>query len=167
MDKVHLDDHEEDEEYGISSGNLMDSKTNQLDDVLNAKLENAFHKQTYQILHHDVAKIASEHDPIDLAHAVTRLPPSSRVIVYDNLPDLNAKIIFMINTGSNTRTAILRKLDDEEIKRLVEKMPPDEAVWILDDMSDRRLKKILEQLIPKEPCALRICKSMIAIARDV
>jgi magnesium transporter len=155
VDNIRTDDSEDEEEYGISTGNLMDSKTNQLDDVLNAKLENAFHKQTYQILHHDIAKIASEHDPIDLAHAVTRLPPSSRVIVYDNLPDLNAKIIFMINTGNNTRAAILRKLDDEEIKRLIEKMPPDEAVWILDDMSDRRLKKILEQLDPKKAMRIR------------
>lgn len=154
MDTEKIEDHD-DEEYGFSSGNLMDSKTNQLDDVLNAKLENAFHKQTYQILHHDVAKIAIEHDPIDLAHAVTRLPPSARVVVYDNLPDLNAKIIFMINTGSSTRVAILRKLDDEEIKRLIEKMPPDEAVWILDDMSDRRLKRILEQLDPKKAFRIR------------
>ena len=45
-------------------------------------------------------KIASEYDPIDLAHAVTRLPPSSRIVVYENLPDLHDKIIFMIDTGS-------------------------------------------------------------------
>jgi len=143
------------EEYGMASGNLMDTKTSQLDDVLNAKLENAFHKETYQILLHDIAKIASEHDPIDLAHAVTRLPPSSRVVVYDNLPDLNAKIIFMINTGSNTRVAILRRIGDEEIKRLIERMPPDEAVWILDDMSNRRLKRIQEQLDPKKASRIK------------
>src|SRR5262245_38641302 len=99
----------------------MDSKRNQLD-TLDEKLENAFHKQTSHILFHDVAKIASEYDPIDLAYAVTRLPQSARVIVYDNLPDLNDKIIFMINTGSNTRSAILRQIDDNEIKRLIEKM---------------------------------------------
>ena len=133
----------------------MDSKVSHLDDVLNEKLESAFHKQTSQVLLHDVAKIASEHDPIDLAHAVTRLPPSARVVVYDNLPDLNAKIIFMINTGSNTRSAILRQIDDNEIKRLIERMPPDEAVWILDDMSDRRLKRILEQLDPKKAARIR------------
>jgi magnesium transporter len=150
----HRED-EELEEYIISTGNLMDSKTSHLDDILNEKLESAFHKQTSQILFHDVAKIASEYDPIDLAHAVTRLPSSARIIVYDNLPDLNAKIIFMINTGSNTRTAIFRQIDDNEIKRLIERMPPDEAVWILDDMTDRRLKRILDKLDPKKATRIR------------
>ncbi|HEV8052785.1 MAG TPA: magnesium transporter [Parachlamydiaceae bacterium] len=133
----------------------MDSKTSHLDDVLNEKLASAFHKQTSQVLFHDVAKIASEYDPIDLAYAVTRLPPSARIVVYDNLPDLNAKIIFMINTGSSTRSAIFRQIDDNQIRRLIEKMPPDEAVWILDDMSDRRLKRVLDLLEPKKAARIR------------
>lgn len=140
---------------GVLHGHIMDSKTNQLDDALNEKLEQAFHKQTSQVLLHDVAKIASEHDPIDLAYAVTRLPSSARIIVYDNLPDLNSKIIFMINTGNNTRTAIFRQIDDNEIKRLIERMPPDEAVWMLDDMSDRRMKRVLDLLDPKKACRIR------------
>lgn len=143
------------DEHSTSTGNLMDSKTSHLDDALNAKLESAFHKQTSQILLHDVAKIASEHDPIDLAYAVTRLPPSARIVVYDNLPDLNAKIIFMINTGSNTRSAIFRQIDDQEIKRLIEKMPPDEAVWILDDMSDRRMRRVFELLDQKKAARIK------------
>lgn len=151
----HEQEHEDFDEHSTSTGNLMDSKTSHLDDVLNAKLENAFHKQTSQILLHDIAKIASEYDPIDLAYAVTRLPPTARVVVYDNLPDLNAKIIFMINTGSKTRSAIFRQIDDQEIKRLIEKMPPDEAVWILDDMSDRRLKRVLDLLEPKKAARIR------------
>lgn len=136
-------------------GNLMDSRTSQLDDVLNQKLEEAFHKPTSQFLLHDIAKIASEHDPIDLAYAVTRLPPHARVVVYENLPDLNAKIIFMANTGSNTRSAIFPQLDDREIKTLLERMPPDEAAWLLDDMSDRRLKRVLEILEPKKAASIR------------
>lgn len=143
------------DEFSSSTGNLMDSKTSYLDDVLNEKLSSAFHKQTSQVLFHDVAKIASEYDPIDLAHAVTRLPPSARIVVYDNLPDLNAKIIFMINTGSSTRSAIFRQIDDNEIRRLIEKMPPDEAVWILDDMSDRRIKRVLDLLDLKKSQRIR------------
>jgi len=146
---------EPDEEFTTFTGNLMDSKTSHLDDVLNEKLERAFHKQTSQIRLHDIAKIASEHDPIDLAHAVTRLPPSARIVVYDNLPDINAKIIFMINTGSGTRSAIFRQINDQEIKQLIEKMPPDEAVWILDDMSDRRLKRVLDLLDHKKASRIR------------
>lgn len=148
-------EHLESDDYSSSTGNLMDSKTSQLDDVLTEKLSSAFHKQTSQVLFHDVAKIASEYDPIDLAYAVTRLPPSARIVVYDNLPDLNAKIIFMINTGSSTRSAVFRQIDDNEIRRLIEKMPPDEAVWILDDMSDRRLKRVLDLLDSKKAARIR------------
>lgn len=143
------------DEHTTFTGNLMDSKTSHLDDVLNEKLENAFHKPTAQVRLHDVAKIASEYDPIDLAYTVTRLPPSARVVVYDNLPDISAKIIFMINTGSSTRSAIFRQINDHEIKSLIEAMPPDEAVWILDDMSDRRLKRVLDLLEPKKAARIR------------
>lgn len=143
------------EAEGVLYGHIMDSKTSQLDDALNEKLERAFHKQTSQVLFHDVAKIASEYDPIDLAYAVTRLPSSARVVVYDNLPDLNSKIIFMINTGSNTRAAIFRQIDDNEIKCLIERMPPDEAVWMLDDMSDRRLKRVMDLLDAKKASRIR------------
>lgn len=148
------DDQDKLEDVAVS-GNLMDSRTSQLDDVLNEKLEQAFHKPTSQFMLHDIAKIASEHDPIDLAYAVTRLPPSARVVVYDNLPDLNAKIIFMINTGSTTRTAIFSQITDNEIVRLLERMPPDEATWLLDDMSNRRMKRVLDSLDSKKAIRIR------------
>lgn len=153
---VDVEVYEDDKfEESSSSGNLMDSRTSHLDDVLNEKLEEAFHQPTSQFLLHDIVKIASEHDPIDLAYAVTRLPPGARVIVYENLPDLQAKIIFMINTGSNTRAAIFPQIDDNEIKRLLEQMPPDEAAWLLDDMSDRRLKRVLDILEPKKAARIK------------
>ncbi|MBA3957068.1 MAG: magnesium transporter [Parachlamydiaceae bacterium] len=145
----------ENTEHDDHLGNILEFKTTQIEDALNEKLEQAFHNQTSQIILHDIVKIAIEHDPIDLAHAVTRLPPSSRIIVYDNLPDINAKIIFMINTGNNTRSAIFRQIDDQEIKRLIEGMPADEAVWVLDDLSDRRLKRVLDSLDPKKASRIR------------
>lgn len=151
MDK-EVRDHQED---GVISGNLMDSRTSQLDDVLNEKLEEALHQPIPQVVLHDMAKIASEHDPIDLAYAVSRFPPQARVIVYENLPDLQAKIIFMTNTGSNTRLAIFPHLTDQEIKSLLENMPPDEAARLLDDLSDRRFKRILELLEPNKSARIR------------
>jgi magnesium transporter len=150
-----LQENYEDVDEGVVSGNLMDSPTSQLDDVLKEKLELAFHKPTSQFILHDIAKIASEHDPIDLAYAVIRLPPQARVIVYENLPDFPAKIIFIINTGSNTRSAIFRHIDDQEIKQLLEHMATDEATRILEDLSDRRLKRILELLDPKKAARIR------------
>ena len=61
----------------------------------------------------------------------------------------------MTNTGSNTRFAIFAQIDDREIKALLERMPPDEAAWLLDDMSDRRLKRVLEILEPKKASRIR------------
>lgn len=155
------DEYDEENNF-LTSTNPMEFKTNQLEDVLTEKLENAFHKQTSQIMLHDIAKIGSEHDPIDLAHAVTRLPPSARIIVYDNLPDINAKIIFMLNTGNYTRSAIFKQIDDGQIKQLIEGMPTDEAVWMLDDLSDRRLKRVLDLLEQKKLLTFANCKNMIA-----
>ncbi len=142
-------------EYVTTSGNLMESRTSHLDDLLLEKLEKAFHKPTSLVLVHDVAKIASEHDPIDLAYACTRLPPHSRHVVYDNLPDLQAKVIFIINTDSTTRSAIFRVTENHEIKRLIDNMPLDEAVWILDDLSDRRLRRVLDLLDAKKSYRVR------------
>lgn len=146
---------EEEREIELTpSGSLLDSKANQLEDELIQKLEDAFDNSSNQFNLHDIVRIASEYDPVDLAYAVTRLPAPERIVVYENLPDLNAKTIFMINTGSSTRAAIFRQINDLEIKSLIENMPPDEAVWILDDMSDRRFKRVMDLIDPKK--AIRI-----------
>lgn len=138
--------HDSEETLFPSGGSLFDSRTSQLNDLLNEKLENAFHKQTSQVILHEIAKIAIEHDPIDLAYAVTRLPSSVRYLVYQNLTDIDAKITFMINVSTNTRIAIFRYISDQEIGNLVEKMPPDDAVDVLDDLSDRRRRRVIDLL---------------------
>lgn len=139
----------------IPPSNPLDFKSAQIDDLVSEKLEEAFHKPGFQIVLHDIVKIASEYDSVDLAHAVTRLPPNARIVVYDNLPDLNSKVIFMINTGNHTRSAIFKQVEDGEIIRLIEGMPPDEAVWVLDDISDRRLKRILDGLDAKKAARIK------------
>ncbi len=155
MEEVIHQHADQPEDEHIYSGDLLDTKTGHLDDLLNEKLEQALHKPTSQVMLHELAKIASEYDPIDLAHVSTRFPPSARPVIYENLPDLNAKIIFMINAGSNTRTAIFRTLVESEIVELIERMPPDEAVEMLDDVSDRRLRKIFELLDSKKAHRIR------------
>lgn len=154
MQNYREDDKAKFDDAVSASGNLMDSRTSQLDDVLNEKLEDAFDQPASQFLLHDIAKIASEYDPIDLAYAVSRLPPSARIIVYENLPDLQSKIIFMSNTGNNTRAAIFPHISDKEIKELLDQMPPDEAAWLLDDLSDRRMRKVLDLLDPKKAATI-------------
>lgn len=132
------------------SGSILDTKTSQKDDVLLEKFERAIQKHTAFYQHDDLVAIALEHDPIDLARASTRLPISARIIVYKNLPDIDAKTLFIIHATAPTRVALLRFLPDEEIRLLLERMPPDDAVGILDDLPFRRIRKVMELLDEKK-----------------
>jgi len=147
--------HNPPEEFHSAAGNLMDSKTSHLDDQLSARLEEAFHKMTSNVHLHDVAKIAMEYSPIDLAYAASRLPPSVRPVLFENLPDEEAKMTFMINTDGNTRAEVFRSLNDHQVKELIEKMPPDDAVWVLDNLPERRNRRVLELLDPKKAIRIR------------
>lgn len=146
---------DEREERHVSAGNLMDSRTSHLDDELSERLEEAFHKTTFNVQLHDIAQIASEYNPIDLAIAASRLPPSARPVLYENLPGLEAKTTFIINTDSASRWAIFRTLEDVEIKELIANMPADEAVWVLDDLPDRRYRRVLDLLDLKKASQIR------------
>lgn len=143
------------EQHHPTAGSLMESKTSHLDDELSERLAEAFHKTTFNVHLHDVAKIAIEYHPIDLAYAASRLPPNVRHVLYLNLPDFEAKVAFMINTDSASRWAIFRSLSDEEISLLIDKMPADEAVWVLDDVPDRRYRRLLELFEPKKAERIR------------
>lgn len=149
---------EENREESLSSPNLMESKTRLLDDILNEKLERAFHKQTSRFIVHDLAKIACEHSPVDLAYAASRLPPNVRPVLYDNLANLESKIDFMISTDSRTRGAVFRHIPDEDVKKIIEHMPPDEAVAVLEDLSERRFRRILEKLESGKSARIREIK---------
>lgn len=129
---------------------MIDSKTTRLDDLLKEKLEKAFHTKTSQIMLHDIAKIAIDHSPIDLAYAAAHLPLDVRPILYDNLPDRDSKIKFIINTTSDTRLVLFRYMSEVELKKLFDKMPTDEAVSILDDMSQRRFRRVMELINSKK-----------------
>ncbi len=128
----------------------FESKTGQIDDLLKEKLEQAFHKQTSKIRLHDIAKIACEHSPIDLAYAASHLPPNVRPVLYENLPSRDAKIKFIVNTDSDTRLTLFRQLDDSELKKIFERVPTDEAVWLLEDMPERRFRRLMDLIDSKK-----------------
>jgi magnesium transporter len=140
------------------SDHLLESKTSHLDDLLQEKLEKAFHPQTSRISSSDLAKIAGEHSPIDLAYAVAHLPPNARPVLYDSLPSREAKVKFLTNTDSSSRLTILRYMSDLEMKHLFENMPLDEAVKVSDDLSERRFKRLLELLDHKRSLKIRDLK---------
>jgi magnesium transporter len=128
----------------------QDFKTRQLDQLLAERIDKAFHKETAQICLENLATIASEHSPIDLAHAASMLPSSLRPILFENFRTLANKIQFIINTDSCTRIAIFRHISDDETKTLLEETPTDEVVYMLDDMSEKRYRRILELLDQKK-----------------
>lgn len=146
MQTVSEDEIKKIEDDAVAPGHLLDTKTSLLHDILQEKLEQAFHKQTSTVVLHDIIKIASEHSPVDLAYAASRLPPHARPVIFENLLDTEAKIDFMVNTDSSTRVAVLRHISDTDVKEIVEKMPPDEAVEVLEDISERRFRRVMEML---------------------
>jgi magnesium transporter len=135
-----------------------ESQTGRIDDLLKEKLEKAFHTQTSKVRLHDIAKIACEHSPIDLAYAASHLPPNVRPVLYENLPNRDDKIKFLVNTDSDTRLALFRQLDDVELKKIFERMPTDEAVWVVDDMPERRFRRLMELIDSKKANRIRELK---------
>lgn len=146
---------EEEEDYLFFPGSLIESRVGQLDDMLLEKLEEALHQNTSQVRFHEIAKIASEHDPVDLAYAAYKLPHMARPVLFENLPDQAAQIKFLIAADRSTRIVSLRQATDEQIKDFVHDMPPDEAVSLLDDLSKRRCRKVLELLSPTKARHIR------------
>lgn len=143
------------DEHIVTAGNLMDSRTSHLDDELTERLEEAFHKLTFNVHLQDVAQIASDYNPIDLAYAASRLPADARPVLFENLPDVRAQVQFLINTDSTSRGAIFRHLSDAKIQSLIEKMPADEAIWVLDDLPERRVRRILDSVETKKSEQIR------------
>ncbi|MBX7065956.1 MAG: magnesium transporter [Parachlamydiales bacterium] len=135
-----------------------ESQVGRIDDLLKEKLEKAFHKQTSKVRLHDIAKIACEHSPIDLAYAASHLPPNVRPVLYENLPSRDDKIKFLINTDSDTRLALFRMIDDVELKKIFERMPTDEAVWVVDDMPERRFRRLMDLIDSKKANRIRELK---------
>lgn len=117
-----------------------------IDDILSEKLTAAFDQEKSMVVLQDLARIAAEHTPIDLAYAASRLPRLARPVLYENLLNLRSKIEFMVNTDSCTRAAVFLHLTDHEVKGLIEKMAPDEAVKVLEDIVDRRYRRIVDLL---------------------
>ncbi len=122
------------------------SKVALLDDILICELEKALALQSEKDRLHEISKIASEYSPVDLAHAVSQLPLAFRCLVFENLPTLTAKIKFIINIEKTTRRNIFRKTSDTELARLVDKMPSDEAVWVLEDLPEWRFVNVLRNI---------------------
>lgn len=121
-------------------------KREQLDELLHQKLQDAFQRHTSQEILHDITKIASEYSAVDLAYAAAYLSPNVRPVLFGHLPDRKTKRAFLLHTDSATRQKIFRYMRDLEIKQVIETIPSDEAVDLLEDLSQRRFHRVVELL---------------------
>jgi magnesium transporter len=153
-----METHRSEEEAEDGAKAVEAHATGRIDDILKEKLERAFHKQTSKIRLHDIAKVACEHSPIDLAYAASHLPHNVRPVLFENLPNRDAKIKFLVATDSDTRLTLFRQLDDVELKKIFERMPTDEAVWIVDDMPERRFRRLMDLIDSKKASRIRELK---------
>jgi len=128
---------------------FMESPTRHLDDVLYEKLESAFEEQPPEMTH-QLSRIAIEHSPVDLAIAANKFSPQSRSLIYLQLPDLEDRAEFLIQADSTTRIHLFRSIRNKELKELVEKMPTDDAVDVIEDLSPWRMIHLFEILDPQK-----------------
>ncbi len=117
-----------------------------VDDILKDKLQGALGQLAYEVQVHEMAKIASEHSAIDLAYAASRIPLAASSVLFENLSD-SEKIPFLMTIQPTVCAHVLRHLEDAAIVKFINQMPLEEAVWVLDNVSDRtfrRLSKLLD-----------------------
>lgn len=133
----------------------MDSKTALLDDLILEKLEDIFHRPPEQLCVEEILAIANGHSPIDLAHAVCRLPPPHRAVVFEHIHAFESRLEFIEAAGSDTRRAVLRELSDSQVKKILEAMPLDEAVSLMDELSERRIRRIMPYIEKARVAELR------------
>lgn len=123
-------------------------KTHELDDLLAERLDEAFHNETSNLCLEKLAEIAEKHSPIDLAYAVSRLPSALRPLLFENFSTLERKVQFIIHTDSTTRASIFRYITVLDTISLFNLAPTDEVVDMLDDLSERRFRRVLDKLDP-------------------
>jgi magnesium transporter len=112
-------------------------------------LEKVFNNTKVKIKSHEIIKLIERFSVIDLSYVANQITGDHRKILYTYLPSSEEKIKFILNTDNETRKTLFNNLQDVELKKLFEKMPADEAVWVMEDMSDKKIKKLFALINPK------------------
>jgi len=113
-------------------------------------LEKVFHDQDIKIKTPEVIKVVNQFSAIDLGYVAGHISSTHRHLLFSNLPTCEGKIQFILNTDSETRSVLFERLSDVELKKLFEMMPPDEAVWVMEDMNEEKIKKVFGLISPKK-----------------
>ena len=73
----------------------------------------------------------------------------------------------MVNTDSSTRVAVLRQISDQDVKNLLEHMPSDEAVEVLEDSLSADFGVLLRCWMLLKRLKFEKLRSIGATLRDV
>lgn len=145
--------YDEEQEARISDQEQV--TTIRLDEELMDRLESIFSNAgSAERSSHDLAKIASEYGAIDLAYAAVRLPLSRRIQIFKELDDPEDIAHFFMHVDSATRCILFPEMEDEEIAQMIEEMPNDEAVWVLEDLVLPRYPRVMNLLDPNKAQAI-------------
>jgi magnesium transporter len=151
---MHASDEIEREESALEEAQECEEHRSQdFDEEITARLENAFSLSSNE-RNHELAKIVEEYSPLDLALACLKFQQSHRVELWEQFHKLEDRVEFLINIDSPTRAYIFRGLEDHELVEIIQAMPADEAVWIMEDLIVPRYRRIIEALDPKKAAAI-------------
>lgn len=128
------------------------------DTELAGVLDSAFHKQTAEVCLSNLTRIAYEYSPVDLARAVSGLPQNVRPVLFQKIDTLEKKIQFLINTDKTTRITVFRYIGDLESKEIIENTPSDEAVAMLEDLSEKRFARLMDLIETNKANRIRALK---------
>jgi len=121
----------------------MDSTTPQ--ETINQVIDNYIEEGRLD----ELQAVVNTFHPADIADSLDALPPEEAVIVFGMLTDEVASEV-LDETGSLIRQALVEKVDDERLARLLDVLPMDDAAEFLDMLPDETADKLLHLMETEE-----------------
>ena len=90
--------------------------------------------------------------PVDIAEAIEGLPESMQVIAFRLLPKSEAIVVYEY-LDSAVQQALIQEFKRQEVIDIVDKMSPDDRARLFDELPAKIVRRLLEQLSPKERLA--------------
>jgi magnesium transporter len=101
-----------------------------------------------------VVALLQDYHPVEVAEALEPLPDRQRLDIYRLLPESAAAQV-LASVDAEFRVAILTALDAAALARIIERLPVDTAVGILDDARKGKAAAILAAMSPQAAAQLQ------------
>ncbi len=87
--------------------------------------------------------------PVDIAEAIEGLPESMQAIAFRLLPKSEAIVVYEY-LDSAVQQSLIQEFKRQEVIDIVDKMSPDDRAKLFDELPAKVVRRLLEQLSPKE-----------------